>query len=199
MRAALPGFIDRPAREETLRPMLAEQPPTDDAAAIAYEQSIRALDQQAGVLDNIRARTSVLIAAMSLVATFLGGEALNATTEHEWLNYAAAAPLIAFALGIFFAGRVLQSTHADPDTNKPPDQRAGLQLTVNAELLLDRPEARGKADESVRAFVARCAQQQWDGNVPIIDGKLNRLNSATWALLAQAALWIALLIGKGVS
>ncbi len=71
----------------------------------------------------------ILIAAMSLVATFLGGQTLKAKTTHEWLDVAAVLPLVAFAVGIYVTIRVLQPTTKDPDASKPPEERAGLQLT----------------------------------------------------------------------
>jgi hypothetical protein len=47
-----------------------------DISRVVYEESVRAMNQQAGVLDNLRARAGTLIAAASLVTGFLGGQAL---------------------------------------------------------------------------------------------------------------------------
>ena len=47
-----------------------------DISRVVYEESVRAMNQQAGVLDNLRARAATLIAAASLVTGFLGGQAL---------------------------------------------------------------------------------------------------------------------------
>ncbi len=173
-------------------------PPTAEAEEIAYEQGIRSLDQQAQVIDSIRSRTGVLVAATALVATLLGGRALTVRTDQLWLELAALLPLLAFGWGLYVAICVLRPTKIDPDTDKSPDARHGLQLTINAQLLLERPEARGEGNDTIRAFVARCAQDQWDGNVTHIDRLLDLFVHATWALLAQAGLWIALLIGKEV-
>jgi hypothetical protein len=46
-------------------------------AQIAYESSLRALDKQERVLEEIRARTAVLLAASSLAASLLGHSALD--------------------------------------------------------------------------------------------------------------------------
>jgi hypothetical protein len=47
---------------------------TDDGRmALIYQESVRALDQQQAVLDALRARAGVLIAAASVATTFLGG------------------------------------------------------------------------------------------------------------------------------
>ena len=45
---------------------------------LAYGESVRAIESQAGGLDELRTRTGVLLAAASIVASFLGAEALKA-------------------------------------------------------------------------------------------------------------------------
>jgi len=44
---------------------------------LAYTESAGALDQQASVLDELRSRTGILLAGASIVASFLGAEALR--------------------------------------------------------------------------------------------------------------------------
>ncbi len=176
----------------------ADRRTTPAAAELAHGHAIRALDQQAGVLDNIRQRTAVLVAATSLVATFLGGEALAAPSDARVLDFLAALPLLALAYGLFEAIRVLQPTRKDDDTTKAPDERVGLRLTINARALLDLPESKTDDGEDIRAVVARYGQDQWAGNDAIIDDKLDEFTRATWALLAQVTLWIAVLVAKGV-
>lgn len=46
-------------------------------AEIAYEASLRSLDKQEELLDEVRARTGLLLAASSLAASFLGRPALE--------------------------------------------------------------------------------------------------------------------------
>jgi len=46
-------------------------------ARLAYEASLRALDQQRRSLEELRARTGVLLAAAALSASFLGARALD--------------------------------------------------------------------------------------------------------------------------
>jgi hypothetical protein len=48
----------------------------DERIALVYEESQRGLEAQAAVLDNMRTRTGVLIAAASIATSFLGGQAL---------------------------------------------------------------------------------------------------------------------------
>jgi len=66
-----------------------------DLAEIAYEASQRALDKQERLLDEIRSRTGLLLAAASLAASFLGRPALKG----EPAAFAVLA-LIAFALSL---------------------------------------------------------------------------------------------------
>jgi hypothetical protein len=49
-----------------------------DLAEIAYEASLRRLDKQERLLDELRARTGLLLAAASLAVSFLGRPALDA-------------------------------------------------------------------------------------------------------------------------
>jgi hypothetical protein len=46
-------------------------------ARLAYEASLRALDQQQRIVEDIRARTGVLLAAASLAASFLGARVFH--------------------------------------------------------------------------------------------------------------------------
>lgn len=57
-------------------------------AQLAYETSLRALTQQEASLNEIRSRAGTLLAASSIVASFLGGQAL---TNHSvgWLGLVA--------------------------------------------------------------------------------------------------------------
>ncbi len=66
-----------------------------DLAEIAYEASLRRLDKQGHLLDELRARTGLLLAAASLAASFLGRPALDADPV-----VLAALALAAFAVSI---------------------------------------------------------------------------------------------------
>jgi hypothetical protein len=48
----------------------------DERTSLILEESRRALDQQERVLDNLRARTGVLLTAASITSSFLGATAL---------------------------------------------------------------------------------------------------------------------------
>jgi hypothetical protein len=166
----------------------------DEAAVLAHDHAVRALDEQAGVLNELRARTSTIIAATALVATFLGGQALREETSEEWLDIAAVVPLAALIAGLYWALRVLQPT-VKPDRSVPRAEQAGLRLTLDANSIL----AARDDDDGVRAAVARSAQDQFERNTPIIEEKLAAFASAARALMWQVGLWSLLLIAKGLS
>ena len=63
---------------------------------LAYEAALRGLDKQEGLLEELRARTGVLLAASSLAASFLGQQALSAPHPRAL----AVAALVAFVISI---------------------------------------------------------------------------------------------------
>lgn len=67
-----------------------------DLEELAFLAAERALDKQERLLEEIRARTGVLLAAASIAASFLGGQAF-AEAEPPWLL---AAVLAAFVVSI---------------------------------------------------------------------------------------------------
>jgi len=48
-----------------------------DLERLAYEAALRALDKQEGLLEELRSRTGILLAASSLAASFLGRDAFQ--------------------------------------------------------------------------------------------------------------------------
>jgi hypothetical protein len=54
---------------------------------LAYEASVRAIDDQAKVLDDLRSRSGTLLAASALVASFLGSRALAAANGIEVVSF----------------------------------------------------------------------------------------------------------------
>jgi hypothetical protein len=74
-----------------------------DLAALAYELSLRSLQQQEGVMNEIRARTGTLIAAASIVTSFVGGAAI----ARHGLGILGTFGLASFAVAIALATWVL--------------------------------------------------------------------------------------------
>jgi hypothetical protein len=77
-------------------------PDTSALARLSYELSLRTLSQQEAALNELRARTGTLIAAASIVASFLGGTAISNHGLDAWgaLALAAVVASIALAIGV---------------------------------------------------------------------------------------------------
>ena len=69
---------------------------TGEFEKLAYEAALRGLDKQEGLLEELRSRTGVLLAASSLAASFLGQQAF----QHPYPGELAIAALIAFVISI---------------------------------------------------------------------------------------------------
>ncbi len=73
----------------------------NEVSQIAYDASVRAIQDQAGVLDSLRTRTGTVLAAAALVSSFLGGQALRESGHLELWS------LTTTAVGAFVASAVL--------------------------------------------------------------------------------------------
>src|SRR4051812_30169322 len=81
----------------------AELPDLSELAKLAYETSVRTLSMQEASLNELRARTGTLVAAASVVTSFLGGAAFTRSGLDVWSIVA----LVAFVLSIGSATWVL--------------------------------------------------------------------------------------------
>jgi hypothetical protein len=72
-----------------------------DLAELAFEQSQKRLDKQERVLEELRARTAVLLAASSLAASFLGNEAFGGSGWDATAVVAAAAFLVTMLAAVY--------------------------------------------------------------------------------------------------
>ena len=141
---------------------------------LAYELSLHALGQQEGALTELRARTGVLIAATSIVASFLGARAAE-SGGRAWLNLLG---LAAFAVSILASGYVLL-----------PQQ--GLVFSLQGSVLL---EAESDDPEGLPETYRRLAY--WlDGYRRANGGTIGRLTFGfgvgAGALVVEAILWTA--------
>ena len=78
-------------------------PDTSALAKLSFDLSLRSLDQQESSLNDLRARTGTLVAAASVVTSFLGGAAIANAGFDVWSVLA----LIAFIASIALATWVL--------------------------------------------------------------------------------------------
>jgi hypothetical protein len=72
-----------------------------DLEQIAYDNAIRALDKQEKLLEELRARTGVLLAAASLAASLLGSRAFDGSHAVPLLVVALAAFALSFGASLF--------------------------------------------------------------------------------------------------
>ncbi len=78
-----------------------------DLASLAFDASLRALDKQERLLEELRARTGVLLAASALAASFLGEPALDGHHAVAVLALAAFAVSISTSLYVLLPKRDL--------------------------------------------------------------------------------------------
>jgi hypothetical protein len=69
----------------------------------SYDIAVRALEQQERSLDEVRRRTGTLLTASSLVASFLGSQAISRNGLNGWID----AALVAFGLSVVISIYVL--------------------------------------------------------------------------------------------
>jgi hypothetical protein len=72
-----------------------------DFERLAYEASLRSLEKQESLLDELRARTNTLLAVSSLTASVLGREAFSGAGSQTLTITALAAFVISVAAGVF--------------------------------------------------------------------------------------------------
>lgn len=75
--------------------------------ALAYQESVRGLTQQAGVVDNVRTRAGLVITATSIVTALLATPAIRDRTGGAGLGYGGWAAIALFAVSMFLAIKIL--------------------------------------------------------------------------------------------
>ena len=150
-----------------------EIPDTSALAALAYELSLRTLGQQEAAVNELRARTGTLIAAASIVTSFLGGAAFTRAGLDGWSIVA----LVAFTASIASATWVLL-----------PKEK--LIFSVQGSTLY---EGEIEADVFSIGETHRRLAYWLDGfqrdNEPKLDGLYGWYRLATVALLVEVAFW----------
>jgi hypothetical protein len=149
---------------------------SDPRKKLAYDESVRALQLQSSVLDELRSRTGILLAALALSASFLGARALDS----EGLSALAWAAIACFSVsGLCCLGILWPSK--------------GWSFTSDATVILDQwvhsPDE-PSLDDMYEKF-ARWNQEEWKRNersylVPMQWA----LRAAVLFLIAQVALWL---------
>lgn len=142
--------------------------------AVAYEQSLRALDHQVGVLDETRARTGILLAAASIVTSFLGSAALG----QSGVDVLAILAVLAFLAAVGLCLWVLVPRR---------DWRFNLGATMLLEDWADEPRSGDVA--AMQGFIATRIEANWRHNRGRIDGLQRLFASAVGFLAIEILLW----------
>jgi hypothetical protein len=156
---------------------------------LAYEASIRAIENQAATVESLRSRAGTILAATALVTSFFGGQTLSR---------AASSPLHVFsfttaALGSFIAVSLLALTILLPFT---------LRFSLSAGALLRFVEDRADADqvtpiEVLREF-ALLHESMYDSNVVPIRILAACSRPAIVCLVAEVGFWLTALARGGL-
>jgi hypothetical protein len=140
-------------------------------ARLAYEASIRALDQQHRLLEEIRSRTGVLLAAASLSASFLGARAFDGHASVALSVLALVALVVTLLVGILILV-----------------PREELVFSVSGSVLYaDLFDVDDPAEQ--HRFAAYWLDQFWERNEPPIRQLNERFKIAAAALAAQILCW----------
>jgi hypothetical protein len=149
---------------------------------LAYHESVRAIEMQARSLDELRSRTGLLLAAASVVSSFLGAAALRSSNLDALTSLA----LLSFVAVLGLSMAILLP-------------RRAWRFAIGASILLeDWTGERACGDEAaMHAHVARTIEQNWKANKDRIDDMLVLFQVAAGALGAEVIFWTLELVQRG--
>jgi hypothetical protein len=151
----------------------------DDLEQLAHEASLRALDKQERLLEELRARTGILLAASSVAVSFLG----NAVKGERGSELMIVAALMAFVVSVGAGAYVLA-----PKPN--------LIFSLSGPRLYERfYDARMDMSEAHRG-IAYTLHRFWEHNDRHITGLIAAYKAATTALVVEISLLVVLVVGK---
>jgi hypothetical protein len=139
---------------------------------LAYELSLRALERQERVLDELRGRTGTMLAASSVAASFLGARV--AETDTGALTVSAVAM---FVLSIGVGTYVLLP-------------KSGLIFALRGSVLFEREFEDAVAIGETHRRLAYWIESYYDANQQLVDRLFLFFRAATIAVLLQVVLWI---------
>jgi hypothetical protein len=149
---------------------------------LAYEASIRAIENQAATVESLRSRAGTILAATALVTSFFGGQALSRVgrSELHLLSYTTG------ALGSFIAVSLLTLTILFPFT---------LRFSLSAAAILRVFDAAEDAATSAKVLreVALQYESMYDANVVQIRILATCFQLAIVCLLGEVGFWLAVL------
>jgi hypothetical protein len=147
-------------------------------AELAYELALRALDHQDGLLDELRARTGTLLAAASIVASFLGATAI----DRGGLGFLAVGALVAFVMSIGASVYVLLP-------------KRSLVFSINGPVVIEEAISAQLDLAETYLQLAYWTEDFRSANVETVNRLFTWYRVAVFALLAEVCLWAAQLGG----
>ena len=153
---------------------------------LAYEASIRAIENQAATVESLRSRAGTILAATALVTSFFGGRAFVRAGGFplHLVSYTTG------ALASFIAASLLTLTMLLPFT---------LRVTLSAAEILSFVENDPRADQLTATNVLREVALQYESMYDSNDRQLRILEAcfrlAIVFLVAEVAFWLTALVG----
>lgn len=154
---------------------------TDDPRmALIYEESTRALDRQQAVVESLRTRAGVLIAAASVATTFLGRRAVDSNAAWTCLDW--------YAVGCFVGVAVLSLFILAP--------RRGWFYTHNIDLLCERYDHHQEWSTlgGMHRRLADANQSNWEDNKTKLSQMQVAFVIASLLLVAEVVFWLMSLV-----
>lgn len=129
---------------------------------VILEEARRAIESQAASLDELRARTGVLLAAAAVSASFLGAATASPGVS---LGFIGGSALVAFSLGVGSCLKVLL-----------PKRRGWTFVTSPKQLIKDWVDI--SRPESMQLFLAKSLEDNYDENEKRLDKLFTWFGSA---------------------
>jgi hypothetical protein len=146
--------------------------PSGGLENLAYQLSLKALERQDRVLDELRARTGTMLAATSIAASFLGGQAAGANSG----------VLTVLAVGMFVVSIAALTYVLLPKSN--------LIFSLRGSVLFEEEfEEAVELAETYRRL-AYWLERYHDANQLVVDRLFGYFRVATVAVLLQVVLWV---------
>jgi hypothetical protein len=148
---------------------------------LAYEASVRAVEDQARLLESVRSRAGTLFAATAIVTSVLGGQTLSKEPAHALhpVSY------VGGAIGFFIAISLLTLAMLVPYR-----MRFSISAGAVLELVATSSAAQPTAVEVLREIALRY-EKMYEVNAPRVRLVLLCSRLAILCILGEVAFWIA--------
>jgi hypothetical protein len=148
------------------------EPAEDELEQLAYDLALRTLGQQERLLEELRARTGVLLTATAIVVSFLGGRALAASGD-AWLTLTGTVAAIA---SIVLAVYVLLP-------------KSGFTFALHGAAVYEHFRAERTPIRDVQRTLSYWLKSAWDENQNSIDRLIVFFRLACGLLVLAIGLW----------